>query len=197
MANKGRQYIDYNNLKRRAPLHYEARADNARFTAYLLHRGCAEEGDAAKSIGYSGTAFIARDEGFRREAAIAIELILKAVIAARIEVGLAGNDVQSVRETHDVLALWQEAGLPGLGNRDERILLRVRTVLTWAGRYAAPKYDDLYEEDLELDERLSGPKTGLFSPALGLSWEDVDRLYKIALAGFARAMRWYEDHTAS
>ena len=74
-------------LRRRAPLHFEAKADNARFIAYLL--GAALTGEifdkAKTTLPYGGTPRIAAQEAFAREAAIALELIVKAVIAQQIE----------------------------------------------------------------------------------------------------------------
>ena len=73
-----------------APLHFEAKARNARFSAYCLHKLQQDDleielYDLTEHIDYSGTYSIALNESYRRESAIAMELILKAVIAARLE----------------------------------------------------------------------------------------------------------------
>jgi hypothetical protein len=67
--------------RRRAPMHFAAKADNARFSAYLIATVSEEEvRRAAGQISYGGTPHIALGEAFRREASIALELIIKAVI---------------------------------------------------------------------------------------------------------------------
>jgi hypothetical protein len=78
-------------LRRRSPLHFLARADNARFTAYVLWNLDQAAGTrCAGQIGYHGTPEIAAREAFSREAALSLELIIKAVIAQRIETGRRG-----------------------------------------------------------------------------------------------------------
>lgn len=77
--------LSIHEIRRRAPLHYLAKANNARFAAYILSRdlpgvSLAKE---ATEAGYHGTPNIALHEAFRREAAIALELIVKAVIAEK------------------------------------------------------------------------------------------------------------------
>jgi hypothetical protein len=72
--------LSIHEMRRRAPLHFSAKADNARFAAYVLwtmgpeaRRRCAEQ------IGYDGLL----SEAFFREASLALELMIKAVIAQR------------------------------------------------------------------------------------------------------------------
>jgi hypothetical protein len=187
-SDRNKQYLPLNEMRRKAPLHYWAKADNARFAAYLLRSGSCDDKAAAAAVGYNGTTSIARGEAFRREASISLELIIKAAIAQRTESGVSSPEVQRVRETHDVMTLWRDAGLPALENRDQRLLLEVKTTLIWSGRYAAPRDDDKYQDDLDLDDKLrGGPARGKLSRILTLGWDDFDRLYQIALAEFARA----------
>jgi hypothetical protein len=91
-------------LRRRAPLHFMAKADNARFVAYVLNQGLSAECTSRikAAANYGGTPQVAMFEAFRREAAIALELIVKAVIAQNIESGVAPAHIVSVRPTHDV-----------------------------------------------------------------------------------------------
>jgi hypothetical protein len=190
MSKDGRkQYLPANEERRKAPLGFWGRADNARFVAYILESGTCDDKSAAVAIGYHGTTHIARGEGFRREASIALELIIKAAIAQRIQSGDSAPNVQHVKETHDVIALWSDAGLPAPDDRDTRLLLMVRTILTWSGRYAAPRDDDKYQDDLELDEIKGAPRGGKLSSILTLEWNDFDRLYGVALNEFNRAQQ--------
>jgi hypothetical protein len=114
-------------VRRRAPLHYEAKADNARFVAYLLDQALSADCISQVKVGanYGGTPQVALYEAFRREAALALELIVKAVIAQRIEAENASRYVVSVRPVHDLPKLWQEASLPTLSNEDQRRLVKV------------------------------------------------------------------------
>jgi hypothetical protein len=74
-------------MRRRAPLHYRAKADNARFAANAIvtldqetQQRCSEQ------ISYRGDPRVSMGEAWFREAALALELIVKAVIAQRIAV---------------------------------------------------------------------------------------------------------------
>jgi hypothetical protein len=181
--------ISIHELRRRAPLHYEAKADNARFVACLLGNINLTEGylGAAAAAKYGGTPAIAIGEAFWREAALALELIVKAVVAQKIEFGLAPENVLHVRPTHDLRALWREASLPSLSNEDQRRLLLAKRILVWAGKYAAPKNDESYEKEELEDERLQPPRStgGLrFLRPLAFDWENFDRLYQIAAREF-------------
>jgi hypothetical protein len=172
-------------IRRRAPAHYWAKADNARYAAYLLSRGLSQETlhAAADGAGYHGTPGIAAWEAFRREAALALELIVKAVIAQRIRLGLARSDLRAVPLTHDVPALWREADLPELSNEDRRRLVLVKSLLSWSGRYAAPKTDAQFERERAEDERLKPPRMApgiRFETPLSFDWESFDHLYQIA-----------------
>jgi|ERR1043166_2306654 hypothetical protein len=184
-------------MRRRAPLHFEARADNARFIAYLLDQGLSDNcvSQVKAGVNYGGNPRIAMFEAFRREAAISLELIVKAVIAQKIESGVAPAHVVSVRPVHDVPKLWQEADLPAVSNEDRRRLVHVKRILLWSGRYAAPRSDKQFAELEAEDEALTPerPPGQLFiqEPVL-LDWDNFDRLYQIARADFWQARQTFE-----
>ena len=166
------------------PLHYRAKADNARFAAYLLSQLSPADWlpAAAAEVGYHGTAAIALKEAFSREAALALELIVKAVIALKIERGTAPKHVDRVRPIHDVPKLLVDAELPPPSNNDQLRLLIVKQLLIWSSRYAAPKKDtDTLRDIKDVD--------AFFPPGLHvrryppLDWQNFDRLYQIAFSG--------------
>ncbi len=99
--------ISIDERRRRAPLHYWSKGNNARLAARIIHD--ADEGaqrSSANAIGYNDNTRIALHESFLRECSIALELILKAVIAQRIEMGIARKKVGRVPFTHDLASLW-------------------------------------------------------------------------------------------
>ncbi len=127
------------------------------------------------------------EEAFYREASLALELIIKAVIAQRIEMGRALRDVVQVRPTHDLDKLWNEAELPPLCPADRRRLLIAKRLLKWAGRYAAPVKDDQYDaEQREIDRGVVRRPISLKTLATPQSfeWEDFDRIYQVAYVAF-------------
>ncbi|SDC38979.1 hypothetical protein SAMN05216337_1002349 [Bradyrhizobium brasilense] len=152
--------------RRRAPLHFEARASNAMHCARVLV-------EAGPSATY---------EGFAREASIALELIVKAVIAQRLEVG-EDLGIIKVPVSHNVPQLWNHAKLPTLPPDDYGRLVRARVNLMWAGRYPAPNRDEDGERD-EADlwehayERLSN--FALLRKPHSFGLDDVKRIYSIA-----------------
>src|ERR1700675_349501 len=85
--------------RRRAPLHFEGRAANALHSASVLWNADVQE-------------------GFVREASIALELIVKAVIAQRLEVGEDLGGITRVPVSHNVPKLWSDANLPDLPRED-------------------------------------------------------------------------------
>ena len=128
-----------------------------------------------------------------RESCLALELIIKAVIAQKVEIGIAAEHVVRVRTTHDLPSLWIDAGLPMLSNDDRLRLLRARRVLVWSGKYAAPKTDEEFEKE-ELKESILIPapsKTTMFRKTLSFGWEDFDRLYRVAWQEFWLLRRNY------
>jgi hypothetical protein len=181
--------LSIHELRRRAPLHHLARAENARFAAYFLwtadrdaQRYCAEQ------IGYGGDPRTPMAEAFYREASLALELIIKAVVAQRIELRIAKPGVVRVRPTHDLVALWSEAELVQLPSDDLHRLMIARQLLSWSSRYAAPKKDEQAEEAwAEMAPLQDKPAPGSRLRAIiprSFNWEDFDRLYRIAATTF-------------
>jgi hypothetical protein len=176
----------FNEMRRKAPLHYLNRARNARFSAWVIKdaqsRSLAEAIDATS---YDGSPSIALHESFLREACVSLELILKAVIARKIEKQVVRID--AVPPTHDLTSLWEKAQLPGLNNEDQLTLVIGRKILYWAGRYPAPKDDKHVEEnnrrESELREYECFESFKLYEPR-AISWEQFERLFQIALSDF-------------
>jgi hypothetical protein len=183
------EYLSIHEMRRRAPAHFWAKADNARFVAYLLARGLSAEllAEMTAKVGYNGTPPIATAEAFWREAALALELIVKAVIAKKIELGIARKHIVKVRPTHDVPKLWDEAGLPQPSSDDQRRLLHAKRILSWSGRYAAPRTDEQYYKEVEDEDALAPQgRGGRLDRIPVLDWENFDRLYRIAIAELTR-----------
>ncbi|OKL42905.1 hypothetical protein [Pseudovibrio exalbescens] len=176
-------------MRRRAPLHYEAKADNARVVArIILDTSDAAQAQAASSIGYTGSTGIALRESFLRECSIALELVVKAVIAQKIEMKRSNKKVTTVPSSHDLVMLWATAGLPELSLEDRETLVIARRVLNWAGRYAAPKNDEredkLYSEERRYLKDEPRPGELRIKKLRSIDWDQFDRLYKIAFEAF-------------
>lgn len=175
-------------MRRRAPLHFWSKANNARFSAYLLWTVDQKSMNSiAADISYSDNTVIATAEAFRREAALALELIIKAVVAQNLQRGKSKPGVTGVRTTHDLPSLWVDANLPALSKSDQARLLRAKYILLWTGRYAAPKTDKEYQKMLDEEEKLEqdvSEETSKILQRLSFNFEDFDRLYQIACASF-------------
>lgn len=183
--------MDIDDMRRRAPLHFWAKADNARYCAWTLW-SLEQSGPTSdpSAIGYRGTPEAALHEGWRRERSLALECIIKAVFAQREE---GKPEPRVVRPTHNVSQLWGEAGLPKV-NREDRIrLLMTWEILQWAGRYAAPR-DGGSSHTSELS-RLTRQSGSLASRLPAFGWSEFDALYQRAVTGFyaARAKVWGDD----
>lgn len=173
--------LDIDDIRRLAPLHFEARAANARFAAWTLWKLSDGEGtdEAKQAIGYHGSGSVALAEAWRRERSLSLELIVKAVYAQREEFK---PEPRVVRATHDVLSLWGEARLPKI-NQDDKLRLAVTyQLLQWSGRYAAPRagsngLDDLIDRYLT-KHHLSGLLHFTRMPAF--DWNEFDSLYQRA-----------------
>ncbi len=162
--------------KRRAPFHFLRRAENARFTAYVLWEEKERaETERAEKINYTGTSSIALSEGFVRESSIAIELILKALIC--LESG------EPPPATHDVYNLWQKANLANLCDENLVHLTLMTETLYWSGRYAAPNKDEkLTKAHQRLDRHEKREMLGnlRIRKAVPFTWEVFDEFYSIA-----------------
>lgn len=167
--------------------HWDSSAAKARFAAYLLWqmRDKALHSTLASECGHeSGDSGLALTEAFRRESAISLELIVKAVIAKKLRDRAADPAIEGVPATHDLPKLWREAGLPNLSADDLYRLQRAKSVLIWAGRYPTPKSVKAWEEEGQEFDVLETPprdKTKFtFRTPITTSWEDFDRLYQFA-----------------
>lgn len=173
--------LDIDDLRRLAPLHFEARAANARFAAWTLWKlsDGKDAEDSKEEIGYRGSGRVALAEAWRRERSLSLELIVKAVYAQRQEFEATPK---VVRATHDVLALWGEARLPKL-NQDDKLRLAVTyQLLQWSGRYAAPKAGSDGLETLIgrylTKHHISGTLNFTRMPLF--DWDEFDSLYQRA-----------------
>ncbi|MFG1441789.1 hypothetical protein V5F43_01495 [Xanthobacter agilis] len=184
------QHLSTDEMRRRAPFHYWQRADNARFAARILSTRPEQiSATEAAPVDYDGAPSIALLEAFQREASIALELVVKAVIAQQIELGVAQDHVTKVRHTHDVPALWRDAKLPSLTGQDPGRLLLVKTTLMWSGRYPAPKTDKEGAKDYaaiaeyyEVVATFGGGQS--VKRPFSFEWDDFDRIFCIARDAF-------------
>ena len=157
-----------------APLHWSARANNARVVAEFLWNGR----DGADSI--------ALYEGYQREAAVALELIIKAVIVALIDAKQASS--QGLEETHDLPKLWRKAKLPALSREDQCRLAYFKSVLTWLGRYPTPRTAERWQKDIEERESVEPVKrlgdTPIVRRQVACGFGEFAALYQQALDSF-------------
>ncbi len=172
--------------RRLALAHWVSRAENARLSACFLWQSRQPEETAAAvaTCDYGGSPQVALSESYLRESAIALELIVKAVIARRMTARGADPSIEGVPTTHDLPALWKEAALPVLEREDQLRLLRFKSVLVWAGRYATPRSEKAWEEERRAQQPFENrPPQGSQLRArkvTALGWDEFDRLYKIA-----------------
>lgn len=173
--------------RRIAPAHWWARADNARLSAatiWQLRDGGDFTSAIKASIAYGGSPSIAYGEAFQREAAVALELITKAVIAQRMTMRHADPAFESVPTTHDLPTLWGQAGLIKLGREDRYRLLRLKSVLMWSGRYATPRTEQAWERELEAFRPFQPPRDEGGRPRIHYpipcGWPEFDHLYQLA-----------------
>jgi hypothetical protein len=168
--------------------HWDSSTEKARLCAFLLwstqdqDRLGALIGDGSYNNGDAGLALW---EGFRRESAVALELIVKAVVAKRLELRRAPTS-DRVPATHDLPALWAAAGLPALPREDQYRLLLFKSVLLWSGRYATPRSAKAWAEENAALRTLDNPAVRVgklrFSKPTTYDWDDFDRLYQTAKA---------------
>lgn len=172
--------------RRLAVAHWASRAENARLSACFLWQSRHPEETAAvvAICDYGGSPEVALVASYLRESAVALELIVKAVIAQRMTARGADPAIEGVPATHDLLALWKEAALPTLEREDQLRLLRFKSVLVWSGRYATPRSEKAWSQEREAQQPFENrPPEGSKLRAIKvttLGWNDFDRLYKIA-----------------
>ena len=172
--------------RRLAVGHWASRAENARLSAcFLWQSRQPEETAAAVALcDYGGSPEVALSESYMRESAIALELIIKAVIARRMTARGADPASEGVPTTHDLPALWKEAALPVLEREDQLRLLRFKSVLVWAGRYATPRSEKAWDEERREQRPFENPAPQgsklRARKTTSLGWEHFDRLYRLA-----------------
>jgi hypothetical protein len=129
--------------------HWESSAAKARFAAFVLWHMADDSRyvELAHAASHkSDDARLGLLEAFRRESAVALELVVKAVVASKLIARAADPSKEGVPATHDLPRLWSHAGLPALGNEDKYRLQLVKSVLMWSGRYPTPRTVKAWED---------------------------------------------------
>jgi hypothetical protein len=170
--------------------HWDSSAAKAWFSAYVLwHSGdsITLEKTIIESEYSGGDAAVGLMEGYRRESAVALELIIKAVIARKLRIQNAEPATMGVPATHDLPQLWDIARLPGLNREDQYRLLLLKSALVWSGRYPTPRTERAWDEETKelaaLEDPPSAPGKIVFRAPITCGWGDFDRLYQIACGG--------------
>ena len=173
--------------------HWISSAEKAWFAAYLLWnmRDEAKLKEVVRECDYkNGDSDLAVIEAFRRESGVALELIIKAVIAQRIEARQANPATEGVPANHDIPSLWSQAKLPELPREDKYRLLLVKQTLMWSGRYATPRTVQAWEEENKMFDALEYPPNEpgkfVFRRPITVGWSDFDRLYQAANASLSQ-----------
>lgn len=167
-------------MRRKAPFHFLAKANNARMSAYVLsHIDDNLANELASAARYGDDHSFALHEAFRREASISMELILKAILCVKTK--------SAPPAKHDVYEFWSKADLPKLSEDDSFRLAEMTEILYWSGRYAAPNSDKAMNKPNERFEKHRknkhiGKVKIIENPWLG--WKEFDALYKIAARHF-------------
>ena len=180
----------YFERRSKAPLHWFKRANNARYSAFVLWKVFEDEEiikRLAEECHYGDSPSVALDEAFLREAAVAIELIVKAVIACK------KLDIPNI---HNLPILWEKAELPKLNKDDQLHLHYLKSVLVWSGRYPTPKKEaDWHNEQRERDAILPSPTYSGLKLSRGnmCLWPDLDRIYQIASDNFFEAYKSHKE----
>lgn len=141
--------------------------------------------EMAKECGHSGDDYtLGVSEAFRRESAVALELVVKAVIANALEARAADPATEGIPTTHDLPKLWKQANLPALSREDRYRLQLVKSVLIWSGRYSTPRTVKTWEEENKDFEALKVPPPTagkfVFQTPVTFGWAEFDRLYQVA-----------------
>jgi hypothetical protein len=167
--------------------HWNSSAAKARFSAFVLWslRGDAWIGEMADKCGHQrGDDKLAISEAFCRESAIALELIVKAVIAHNLQARGADPPIEGVPATHNIPKLWKDARLPDLPREDLYRLHLAKSILMWSGRYATPRTVRAWEDENKdfdaLEEPASESGKVVFRKPIIMGWAEFDHLYQIA-----------------
>jgi hypothetical protein len=186
--NNSKTYPEQSTFEWRRFGHWESTAEKARLSAFLLWHSCEPKRISAlqRDANYpSADAGLALMEGFRRESSVALELIVKAVIAERLKIQGAPRSIR-VPISHNLPNLWADAHLPDLDATDRYRLLLVRSTLMWSGRYATPKSAKAWnEENMAFAEVVNSiypkqmGKLRAINP-ISYDWGNFDRLFCIA-----------------
>jgi hypothetical protein len=167
--------------------HWHTSAAKARFAAFVLWhmQDDSRLTEMAHECGHQGgDANLGVHEAFRRESAVALELIVKAVIACKLLARATDPATEGVPTTHDLPTLWRQGGFPDLSREDLYRLHLVRSVLMWSGRYAIPRNVKAWEDENKAFNALEDPPPEpgkyVFRTPITLGWAEFDRLYQIA-----------------
>lgn len=167
--------------------HWRTSAAKARFSAYVLWHmhDDSQLTEMARECGHLGGDYkLGISEAFRRESAVALELIDKAVIANTLQAKVADPATEGVPATHDIPKLWKQANLPDLSREDRYRLQVVKSVLMWSGRYATPRTVKAWEEENRAFDALEEPPPSadkfVFRTPVTFGWTEFDRLYQVA-----------------
>ena len=178
--------------------HWSTSAKKAHFAAFVLWHGMEESrlSEMVRESAYTGgDAGLALHQAFQRESAIALELVVKAVIARKLEARGADPATECVPATHDLPKLWTDAGLPELPREDKYRLLRVKQVLLWSGRYGTPLTAEAWKNENKAFDALEDPppepvnsnqpREFIFRKPITIGWSDFDRLFKSPFRSFS------------
>ena len=167
--------------------HWKASAEKAHLSAFLLWRMLDSRrlAEAVAECAYNhGDAELAALEGFRRESAAALELIVKAVIARKLQWEGADPKNEGVPATHNIPKLWLDAGLPKLAREDRYRLLIFKSLLIWSGKYPTPKSSKEWVAENTafdaLEDPLLVPGKFIFRKPITIGWPEFDRIFQIA-----------------
>ena len=173
--------------------HWTSSAEKAWFAAYILWqlRDQAKLKEVIRECDYkNGDGDLAVIEAFRRESGVALELIVKAVIAQSMEARRADPAIEGVPASHDIPSLWSQANLPNLPREDKYRLLLVKQTLMWSGRYATPRTVKAWEEENKTFDTLEDPPAApgqfVIRKPITIGWSDFDRLYQMAKANLSQ-----------
>ena len=171
--------LDPYEATRLSPLGFWSKADGARYVAYCIWTlRCGTLIDPAPIGGDIGGAKDALFWGWLRESSLALELIIKTVLAEKERLK---DRPSSVPSSHNVSQLWKMADLPKTSWEQEYHLRSAHLVLQWFGRYSAPRKGgiDLFEMRDSLRPRVK-LGNGQIPKPITMGWENFDTLYQTA-----------------